>query len=188
MFEKEIIAGLAALLAVFGNVPYMRAVVRGEVRPHPYTWFIGSIVSCTVFFGQVVKGAGIGALPTAAAELFTIGIFLLSLKYGFKGIRRSDHVLLAVALLGLVPWYVTHDPTWSVIIAVSIDVVSFIPTFRKTWHEPRSEHQMLFSMNVLRHALMLLSLEAYNVATTLHSVVMIVVNLGMVALVRRGYW
>lgn len=188
MFEKEIIAGVAALFAIFGNVPYIRAVLRGDVQPHPYTWFIGSIVSCTVFFGQVVKGAGIGALPTAAAEIFTIGIFFLSLKYGFKGIRRSDHLLLGIALLGLVPWYVTNDPTWSVIIAVSIDVVSFIPTFRKTWHEPGSEHQTLFIMNVLRHALMLLSLEAYNIATVLHSVVMMVVNVVMVVLVRRGHW
>lgn len=180
---KTTIAVIAALLAVAGNLPYLRDIVRKKVMPHPYTWLVWSIVSCIVFFGQLARGAGIGALPTAAAEIFTIIIFLFSLQYGFKNIRKIDTVFLVLALLGIIPWLLTKDPTISVVIAVAIDLVAFVPTIRKTWSHPRTEAPTLYGMNVLRHILMLFSLQAYNIATTLHSIVMITVNTLMTGII-----
>jgi hypothetical protein len=182
---KETIAIIASLLAIVGNVPYLRDILSKRVKPHPYTWLLWSIVSCTIFFGQLAEGAGIGALPTLAAEIFTIIIFFFSIRYGFKGIRKIDTFFLIIALLGFIPWYITKDPTISVIIAVSIDVAAFLPTLRKTWSKPITETPALYSMNVLRHILMLFSLQAYNVATTLHSIVMISANTLMTALIFR---
>ncbi len=173
---KEPVAIIAAILAIVGNVPYLRDIIRRRVEPHPYTWLVWTIVSCIVFFGQVAKGAGIGALPTAAAEIFTVIIFFFSLKHGFKNIRKIDTVFLIVALLGIVPWILTKDPTISVIIAVSIDFIAFLPTIRKTWESPSSETPLLYGMNVVRHILMIISLEAYNIATVLHSIAMIILN------------
>jgi hypothetical protein len=129
-----------------------------------------------VFFGQVSRGAGIGALSTAASEIFPVIIFLLSLKYGFKNIRPIDTYCLIIALVGIIPWLLTKDPTISVVIAVSIDLFAFSSTVRKTWKEPKTETPTLYGMNVLRHIVTLFSFEAYNVATTLHSIVMIAAN------------
>jgi hypothetical protein len=176
---KETFAIVAALLAVAGNVPYIMDVLRHRVKPHAYTWFVWSIVSAIILFGQIAKGAGIGALPTLASEIFTPIIFLLSLKYGTKGITKSDTFFLILALLGLIPWLLTKDPTVSVCIAVAIDVTAFIPTLRKTWRCPSSETPLLFGSNVLRHILALASLQTYNLATTLHSIVMILANTAM---------
>lgn len=173
---KESIAIIAALLAVAGTVPYLIDILKGRVQPHAYTWFVWSIVSCIVFFGQVAKGAGIGALPTAASEVFTILIFLFSLRYGFKHPTKTDKIFLAIALAGLIPWVLTDDPTLSVVIAVAIDATAFLPTLRKTWRSPSTETPVLFGMNALRHILALFSLQAYNIATTLHSIVMILLN------------
>lgn len=182
---KETIAIIASLLAIAGNVPYLYDIIKKRVHPHPYTWFVWSIVSCIIFFGQLAKGAGIGALPTAASEIFTIIIFIFSLQYGFKKIKHIDTVFLLIALLGLIPWLLTKDPTVSVIIAVGIDIVAFIPTIRKTFVHPDTETPTLYSMNVLRHILMLFSLQAYNIATTLHSVAMIISNSIMTLLIER---
>lgn len=180
---KEIFAVVAALLAIAGNLPYLIDIVRGRVKPHPYTWFVWSIVSCIIFFGQIAKGAGIGALPTGASEIFTVIIFLFSLKYGFKGVTRTDTVFLILALLGLVPWIITKDPTLSVVTAVSIDLIAFVPTLRKTWKYPATETPILYGSNVLRHILALFSLQAYNVATTLHSIAMIITNTVMTGII-----
>ncbi len=187
---KEILAVIAALLAIAGNLPYLLDIVKGRVKPHPYTWLVWSIVSATVFFGMLAKGAGIGALPTAASEMFTIIIFLFSLKYGFKGITKTDTAFLLVALAGLVPWALTNDPTVSVVIAVGIDLVAFAPTLRKTWLRPATETPLLYGSNVLRHVLALFSLQTYNIATMLHSIAMIAANSTMVAFIlarpKRG--
>lgn len=182
---KETIAIIAAVLAVIGNVPYMREVIRGTVRPHAYTWFVWTIVSLVVFFGQVAKGAGIGALPTAASEIFTVIIFLLSLRHGFERVTKIDTVFLIIALLGLIPWALTSDPTLSVITVVGIDVVAFIPTLRKTWQEPKTETPLLYALNVVRHSLALFALQAYNIATVLHSVTMIITNTLMTLFIIR---
>ena len=182
---KETIAIIAAVLAIVGNIPYLRDIIKKRVKPHPYTWLVWSIVSCIIFFGQVAKGAGIGALPTLASEIFTIIIFFFSIRYGFKNIKKVDTIFLVIALLGIIPWILTDDPTISVIIAVSIDLVAFVPTLRKTWSYPKSETRTLYMTNVLRHILMLFSLQAYNVATVLHSIAMITTNSIMTVLILR---
>lgn len=167
---------IASLFAFVGNLPYLRSVLKGETEPHAYTWFVWSIVSLVTFFGQTAKGAGLGAIPTGVSEMFTILIFFFSLKNGFKHVKKIDTVILVVCILGLIPWYLTKDPTISVIVVVSIDVIAFIPTLRKTWRYPGTEKPILYIMNVSRHALSLFALEAYNVATTLHSIFMIITN------------
>ena len=173
---KTSIAIIAALLAIAGNVPYLMDVFKGRVKPHAYTWLVWSIVSAITFFGQVAKGAGVDALPTAASEVFTVIIFLASLKYGFRPIAAIDTWFLLLALAGIIPWIVMKDPTVSVITVVTIDVVAFIPTLRKTWMHPTTESPTLYTMNVLRHSLAMFSLQAYNIATTLHSIAMITAN------------
>ena len=177
---KEILVVIASLLAVVGNIPYLFDVVKGRVKPHPYTWLVWTIVSCVVFFGQVAKGAGIGAIPTAVAEVFTLLIFIFSLKYGFKNPPRIDKFFLALAIAGIIPWILTKDPTISVIIVVSIDLLAYIPTLRKTFKNPKSETPFLYSTNILRQALTLGALKSYNIATMLHSIVMIITHSLMV--------
>jgi len=173
---KEPIAIIAAIMAVIGNIPYLRDVIKRKIEPHAYTWFVWTIVSLVTFFGQVAKGAGVGAIPTGVAEFFTIIIFFFSLRNGFKHVTKTDTIFLIIALLGIIPWILTKDPTISVIIVVSIDLVAFLPTLRKTWLYPKTETPILYSMNVTRHILTLFSLQEYNVATMLHSIVMIVTN------------
>ncbi len=173
------------MLALIGGIPYLREVFKGKIKPHPYTWLVGTVVSAITFFGMLVKGAGIGALPTAVAEMFTIIIFFASLKYGFKEIPKTDSIFLGLALIGIIPWLLTNDPTLSIIIAVCIDVISFIPTIRKTWKYPASESPTIYFMNAARHALTIYALQAYNIATTLHSIAMIVINTIMTLLIVR---
>lgn len=173
---KDIFAITAAIIAVIGNVPYLMDAYHKRVRPHPYTWMVWVIVSSITLFGQIDKGAGIGALPAGVALCFTVIIFLYSLQYGFKYVRKTDKYFLIAALLGLIPWFLTKDPTWSVVIAVSIDLVAFYPTIKKTWKNPSTETAPLYGANVVRHILTLFSLQAYNIATTLHSIAMIVTN------------
>lgn len=182
---KLTLAIIAGLLAVAGNVPYLMKTIRGTIKPHPYTWFVWSIVSGVTFVGQVVKGAGFAAIAFGASEIFTVIIFFISLRYGLKKIPRRDTYFLIAALLGIIPWFITKDPTWSVVIMVTIDLIAFVPTLMKTWHHPKTETPLLYGSNVLRHGLALFALSSYNVATMLHSIAMIVTNTIMTLFIVR---
>lgn len=173
---KDVCAYAASALAVIGYAPYLYKSITKKVSPHPYTWFVWSIISAITLSGQLAKGAGIGALPTAAAEVLTIAIFFASLRNGFRYIRKSDTYFLIAALIGLIPWLIFDDPTISVIVAVTVDVIAFTPTFRKSWEHPATESKKMFFTNVVRHVFTLLSLKTYNVATMLHSIAMIITN------------
>ncbi len=183
--NEQILLVCAVALAIVGNVPYLYNVVTKKITPHPYTWLVWSIVSMVTLFAQIQKGGGIGAIPTAASEMFTIIIFILSLKNGFKNIDKRDNVFLVVALFGLIPWFLTKDPTISVIVVVAIDLIAFIPTLKKTYNKPESESALLFVTNVFRHIITLYLVEKFNVATTLHSFAMITTNTLMVILINR---
>jgi hypothetical protein len=173
---KETFAIIAAGLAIYANWGYLRDVLKGKIKPHPYTWAIWSIVSAAVFFGQLQKGAGIGVVPTFFAEIFTVLIFLSSFKHGFKNIRKVDHFFLVLAVIGLLPWYFTKDPTISIVIVTIIDLVAFLPTIAKSWTKPQTENHNFFEVNIIRHILSLASLQSYNLATVFHSSVMIFAN------------
>lgn len=182
---KEAFAITAAVLALAGNLPYIRNAFTRRVKPHPFTWLVWTIVSAIVFLGQLEKGAGIGALPAGVAEIFTFIIFLFSLQYGFKYVKTIDVFFFVAALLGIIPWLIFDNPTTSVIIAVLIDLTAFVPTIRKTYRHPETETPILYGSNVLRHILTLFSLQAYNIATMLHSISMILTNSIMVSLILR---
>jgi hypothetical protein len=183
---KPVLAIIAAVLAIAGNIPYLYDMVKGRVRPHPYSWLIWSIVSGTVLVGQITKGAGWGIIPFSASEMFTFIIFIFSLRYGFKKIPKRDTYFLVAAPLGLIPWIITHDPTWSVVIMVTIDVIAFIPTIKKAKLAPQSETPTLYTTNVLRHILTLFTLSSYNIATTFHSIMMIITNTTMLGVLWGG--
>jgi len=190
MTVQTILVTIASLLAVFGNLPYIKDVLKGKISPHPFTWFLWSVVSLVTFFGAWQKGAGLGVIPIFVSEIFTFIIFLLALKNAsrnsFKDIQRKDIIFLVIALLGLIPWYFTKDPTMSVIIVVCIDLIAFIPTILKTYRNPESENPILFGSNLLRHILIMFSLDNYNIATTLHSISMIISNFLMLLVIFKN--
>jgi hypothetical protein len=176
----------ASILSILGNVPYLKSILKKEIEPHPFSWFAWSIVSLTVLFGAYLKGGGIGVIPILVSEIFTILIFLFSLKYGFKNFDKKDIAFILLAIIGLVPWYLTKDPTYSVVIMVLIDLVAFFPTIRKTLNSPESENNILYQMNFLRHFLILFSLDKINIATSFHSFAMIIINLIMIVLISKN--
>jgi hypothetical protein len=161
---KVAVAVIASVLALVGNASYVKSTLRGKTKPHPYSWFVWTIVSLTTFVGGVQKGAGVGAIPTGIAELFTVVVFAIALWRLVKGRdveqinKKVDTIFLVVALLGLAPWILTKDPTISVVTVVTIDLLAFIPTVRKTWLHPETESPLLYGANVARHVLTLIAL------------------------------
>lgn len=187
---KTLLILIAAGLALVGNIPYLIDVIKKRVKPHPYSWFVWSIVSMVTLIGGIQKGAGLAAIAIAASEVFTILIFIFALRNGirdsFKDIQKKDTIFLVVALLGLIPWFVTKDPTISVIVVVCIDLVAFVPTLIKTYKDPESETYLLYSMNVARHLLILFTVSQFNLATTFHSFAMITTNTMMTLFIVKS--
>jgi hypothetical protein len=154
-----VIAGTGASLF------YIVDVLRGKTRPHLFTWIIWSIAVGTVAAGVWYGGGGFGVLGPIAGFLTTLCVAVLSLKYGTKNITIHDTIALCTALGAILVWWQLQQPLLAVLMVTVIDLLGYIPTFRKSFHEPWSENVFIWSLWIFSTACYIASLAAYNPLT-----------------------
>lgn len=166
---KIILGGIAALLALISSFLYVKDILRGNTKPHTYTWLIWSIVTTIAFLGQWVSGGGPGSWATGVAAVVTIFTLILSLRggYGTKDINNFDKICLALALVAILPWFLAKSVLWSVILATLIDLIAFFPTMRKTWYAPRSESLGSMYTDAVKHSLSIFSMSSYSLVNVI---------------------
>ncbi|WP_417222146.1 hypothetical protein [Amphritea sp.] len=165
---KLIFSGLAILLTFVAFVPYIRSILRGNTRPHVFSWFIWGITTVIVFFAQLEAQGGIGAWPIGLSGVVTVGVAVLAfLKRADISITRTDWVFFTIALASLPFWYLTSDPLWTVVVLTLVDLLGFGPTMRKAYGFPHQENQLFFLSFMLRNVFVILALEHYSITTVL---------------------
>ncbi|MCA9373387.1 hypothetical protein KC921_04820 [Candidatus Woesebacteria bacterium] len=177
---------IAVALTIIGHTPYIVDIVKGKTKPHVFTWIVWAVVTILAFIGQWQKGGGAGAWTTGVTGLITIVIAILAFKKGSKDITRTDRVCFIAALVSIIPWYLTKDPTLSIVIITAIDVFAFIPTLRKTIKDAGTETLFTYALNILRHGISLLALANYNIATYLYPIALLTMNSAITYVILRS--
>src|SRR5687768_2539294 len=113
---KETLGLIAVAMAIVAHIPYIIDIFRQKTKPHVFTWTIWALLTLIIFVGQWEKGAGPGSWVTITTGSIAVFITFLSFKYGTKDITKLDKVLFGAALVSIVPWYLTKDPTISVVL------------------------------------------------------------------------
>ena len=73
MLSREILGIIAIIISAASDLFYIVSVLRGDSKPHVFTWIIWSIVASIVFIAQISHNAGPGAWVT--------GFFFCSLLF-----------------------------------------------------------------------------------------------------------
>jgi len=167
-------------LAFLGLIPYIVDIFRRKTKPHIFTWAVWAIITILAFLAQWQSGGGAGSWTTGATSLLTVFIALISLKYGSRDITESDTIIFIAALIAIIPWWLTKNPTLSVIILTAIDVLAFFPTIRKTIKYPESETLSSYILHSIRHGLSVTALSHYSIATYLFPLALSLMNLVVV--------
>lgn len=183
---KEFIGLITVVLAFIGLVPYIIDIFRNKTKPHIFTWVVWAMVTFLAFLGQWQKGAGAGSWTTGVTGILTIFIAIISFKKGSRDITKSDVVVFIMALIAIIPWLLTKDPTLSVIILTIVNTLAFIPTIRKTIKDPKSETFSSYVIHTFRHSLSILALSNYNLATFLYPAVVALSNLTVVIIILKS--
>lgn len=182
MTGKEILGLLSVALMCAGFGFYFRDILRKRIKPHAFSWVVWGLLAAIAFLAQRSGAAGAGswAMGTSAAACFVIAGF--AAVRGEKDIKKSD-VLAFVAALAAIPiWYFTGDPLWAVVLVSMIEVLAFYPTFRKSFHKPREETSLIYSLDVVNYTLALCALENYSMANLLYPLVIVMTNSAFVAM------
>ncbi len=173
-FFSMLMSGVATILTIVSFVPYIVDIWRNQTKPHVLSWTIWAMTTCVVGVAQWVAGAGWGAWPTLISGGITVGVAgLAAYRVDQVTITRWDWVLFGIAL-GMVPlWGLTHTPIWSVIVLTLVDVLGFIPTIRKSWHDPYSENLTMYGLMGIRNAFGIVSMESFTVTTLIFPTAML---------------
>jgi hypothetical protein len=181
---KHLFSAAAIVLTFVGYVPYIRSVLKGEAKPHAFSWIIWGATTFLVFCAQLAASGGLGAWPIGVSGIITF--YVAALAYRMRSdfeIRAIDWVFLILALSSLPAWLMTDDPLWAVVILTAVDLLGFGPTLRKAYHRPFEEDLVFFGIFTLRNAVSLPALESYSITTLLFPVMTGLGCIGLIILV-----
>ena len=75
---KELFSALAILLTFIAFLPYIRSILKGETKPHVFSWVIWGSTTFVVFLAQLADKGGAGAWPIGVSGIITIYVALLA--------------------------------------------------------------------------------------------------------------
>lgn len=173
---KETIGLIAVILTFVGYIPYIKDTIKGNTTPHVYTWFMWALVPSIVFAIQLSSDAGPGAFASLAAAIVCFIIFLLGLRNGEKNISRMDTGFFVLSFVALCMWLFAKEPIISVVLVLSIDMLGFVPTIRKSWRKPYEETLVSYEISTIRFLCALFALDRYTIVTALYPLTWVVAN------------
>ncbi len=186
---KALLGILSVAIALVVSLSYIYSMVRGKTRPHIYSIAIDAVLTSIVLAGVIVAGAGAGAWNLVVSAVLVWVMVVLCLKYGTRDITISDAFFAFGAALSIALWVITKDPMWSVILASGINMLSVVPTFRKTWNDPHSEPLTIWGLNALKHSVAIGALAIYSSTTLVYPVTAIGMNIVFILtmMIRRTH-
>lgn len=158
---------LGALLSIGGAARYAWLTLQGRTRPNRVTWFLWALAPGIGFLAQLDEGVGLPAVLTLSIGVGPALIFAAS--FGNRGaywrVSRFDLGCGLVSLVALLVWLGLDDPTGAVVFAVLADLVAGVPTLRKAWQHPATEHPSVFVLGGLNGVIALLTIQNWDLAT-----------------------
>ena len=177
IYDKALLSALAIALTLLAFVPYVRSIRQGRTRPHVFSWLTWGSSTCVVFTAQLAGGGGLGAWPIGVSGLITLYIAGLAYQQARTSgespvqITRSDWLFFSLAVFALPLWLITANPLWAVLLLTLVDVLGFVPTFRKAYRFPYEEQLLFYMLITLRNLLALAALQHYSVTTVIFPLV-----------------
>ena len=184
---KIIASTIATGIALIAYVPYLIDMFRGKNKPHLYTWISIFLVTAIVAYIQLIGGAGVGSIPTILGVVVDGIILFYCFRFGTKDVVFMDKVCLAISVVGFISYAVLNNrPIVSLAIVTMAEVISFIPTFRKTKNDPYSESLTSYYLLMVKLILILVALQKYNALTVSYSVLWLMIF--VIFLSATYYW
>jgi len=179
-----LLAAMALRLA--GEARYVAAVLRGQARPNPVSWFCWALAPLVAFAAQLNHGVR----PTEWMTLvIAIGPVAVVVAAAVKGGVRSrlagpDLACGAVSLAGLVAWLVTSRPAAALLLSIVADLVAAVPTFRNAYRRPMDECAPTYLMSTVAMAITLLTVHRFVVGLVLLPAYILAVNAALYVVIR----
>ena len=130
---------LSAVIGAAGLYPYIKSTINGTVRPQLVTWSIWTVLAGVLTISALLQGQTASAALSAQAFIGCGLVVALGWGRGHIRLTKLDFFCLTGAVIGVGTLVLLRDPTISLLVAVTVDAVAFIPTLRHAWISPDEE-------------------------------------------------
>lgn len=185
MMYKEFLSVIAIALTFIAFYPYIHSILKGETKPHVFSWVIWGSTTFVVFLAQLADGGGAGAWPIGVSGIITIYVAVLAyMKKSDITISRTDWLFFITAMTSLPLWYLSADPLSAVVLLTTVDLFGFVPTFRKAYAHPFEEKLTFFGLMAVRNIISIFALAHHSLTTVLFPASIAIACLMFIAMVR----
>jgi hypothetical protein len=162
--DKFVILG--ALFNLVGSSAYALSTVRGRTRPNRVSWFVWSLAAFVAFSAQLSQHVGLRSLMTFMVGFGPLMIFLASFvnKESYWKITRFDLLCGGLSLFALVLWRITGVGNVAIALSIGADLLATLPTLKKSFENPSTEHSIPFLTGFISAAITLLTSNSWSFA------------------------
>lgn len=116
--------------------------LRGKTRPNRVSFFMWSLAPMVAFAAQIQQGIGLLALATFTSGFIPLLIFIASFvdKRAVWKLTSFDLICGILSFAGLLLWIITREGNVAIFFAIAADLLAAIPTVKKSYFHPESEH------------------------------------------------
>lgn len=175
--DYKVVAGtIWTILALVAYLPYIKDTMKGETKPHVYSWFIRIILWTITTILQWQDGAWPWARVTWWVTFTCIVVVVLALRQWWeRDITMWDSIALVLSLISIVVRLLLDHPLFAMIVVTIAEALSFYPTLRKAYRKPFEETISWYAMAAVRSVFAIIALSQITWITVMYPAFLILV-------------
>jgi len=124
-------------------------MLKGKSKPHRVTRLIVWLASVAGLLGVLDSSNTAGKIFALIFFIRATYLMIMAAIYGVGGLKKLDLYCLFFGVLALIAYYTTKSGLLTISLGILADLIGYIPTFVKTYHKPKSEDPLFFSIEAL---------------------------------------
>src|ERR1700734_4290223 len=156
---RDALGILSVALAVLAAAVYIAQALRGEVRPHPLSWFLFGILSGTGYWVQREEGARQGSWTLMAMTVICFLFVAVSVARGERSFSRREWAFVAAGGAVFVVYLFTRQSNVAAAMTTLVDALGYGPTFVRGWSQPKKDSVASFALNGIKFVPSLMAMD-----------------------------
>jgi hypothetical protein len=167
---------LSVALAVLAAAIYIAQTLRGEVRPHPLSWFLFGVLSLTGFLVQRDEGARQGSWTLMAMTVICFLFVGVSVARGERTFSKQEWAFVTAGGAVFLAYLLTREANVAAALITLVDALGYGPTFVRGWSFPRKDSVTSFALNGAKFVPSLMAMDPISFATSFYPATLLVLN------------
>lgn len=182
---KTVFIVISSILALISPLIYAKAILRGKAKPHRTTRIVLLLISSLATVSLFAQHDTVAIWLAGVSTVQSVLIFILSIKHGMGGWAKEDLLCFGIALLGIILWQTTNQPSLALYASIAADFTGMVPALIKTYRFPETEIWSFFLLDVFAATFSLLAVKSWTVTQFSYPLYLLIINLVMVLLIIR---